>query len=102
MSPGELRWSWFDGPPILEGTRNVQLTRIAGAMRGRGEGFDSILCELRGVNRARCRPPLRDSEVYRIALSVSRYRHGDPRSRARVERGRGSQRDTRSRGGPGA
>lgn len=75
-----LRWSWFAGQAIPEGTRNNQLTRIAGGMRRRGAGYDEILRELLGVNRARCKPPLREWEVRTIAKSVSRYRPSLPGS----------------------
>jgi hypothetical protein len=59
---------------ILERERNSTLTSIAGAMRRRGASEKAIVAALRKENRNRCKPPLDDQEVKRIARSVSRYR----------------------------
>lgn len=58
---------------IPAGKRNDQLTRIGGALRRRGCGFDEILAALKVTNEQRCRPPLADTEVAEIARSVGRY-----------------------------
>ncbi len=79
-------WSWSRGrgPPIPEGTRNLQLTRIGGSLRGRGLEHDEILTVLLDANAVRCCPPLREAEVRTIAKPVSRYRPGPPRVAAPV------------------
>ena len=58
---------------IPEGQRNTVLTSLAGTMRRRNMGEASILEALRVENRSRCKPPLPDSEVCRIARSSMRY-----------------------------
>lgn len=62
-----------DGNPIPQGQRNATLARLAGAMRRVGMGASEIAAALHQTNRVRCRPPLADREVDRIAESVSRY-----------------------------
>ena len=57
---------------ICEGSRNASLTSLAGTMRRRGMGEESILAALLQENE-RCQPPLNASEVTRIAASVGRY-----------------------------
>jgi Protein of unknown function (DUF3987)/Bifunctional DNA primase/polymerase, N-terminal/Primase C terminal 1 (PriCT-1) len=61
------------GELIDAGERNSRLTSIGGGMRYTGASEDEILEELRRVNAARCRPPLDDTEVRKIAHSVARY-----------------------------
>jgi hypothetical protein len=58
---------------IDEGQRNDTLTRIAGAMRRRGCSSQAIYAALSVVNVERCKPPLADDEVNKIANSMSRY-----------------------------
>ena len=58
---------------ILEGRRNVTLTRIAGALRRHGCAEATIVAALTVVNADRCRPPLEAGELARIAARVSRY-----------------------------
>jgi len=60
-------------PPILETTRNVTLTAIAGGLRTDGLTCAELTAALLGVNAERCRPPLPEREVRAIAKSVSRY-----------------------------
>ncbi|VTS03342.1 bifunctional DNA primase/polymerase [Tuwongella immobilis] len=62
-----------DGNPIPEGQRNATLARLGGAMRRFGLSAEEILAALDATNRLRCRPPLSDREVARIAKSVGRY-----------------------------
>jgi putative DNA primase/helicase len=62
---------------IAEGKRNVALASLAGAMRSRGATQQAIEAALLEDNARRCNPPLRDSEVRNIALSISRYAPGD-------------------------
>ncbi len=58
---------------IPKGRRNATLTRIAGALRRQGCGFDEILAALHETNTRRCRPALADREVVAVARSVMRY-----------------------------
>jgi primase-like protein/AAA domain-containing protein len=55
---------------IPEGERDNTMTSIAGTMRRRGMSLAGILGGLRGENQARCRPPLDDSDLRRIANSA--------------------------------
>ena len=61
--------------PVCEGSRNATLTSMAGTMRWRGMGEESILAALLRENE-RCQPPLDESEVKSIAASVGRYEPG--------------------------
>jgi putative DNA primase/helicase len=58
---------------IEEGSRNAALTSLAGAMRRKGAGEAAIRAALMADNAERCRPPLPEAEVARIARSVCRY-----------------------------
>lgn len=62
---------------IPEGLRNSTLSQIGGALRRHGSSTDSILAALRKENENRCKPPLIDEEVVRIAESIASY---DPKS----------------------
>ncbi|MEI6499406.1 MAG: bifunctional DNA primase/polymerase [Armatimonadota bacterium] len=57
---------------IPEGKRNDTLTRLAGGLRADGLDQAAITAELLDANTARCRPPLREAEVRRIAASIVR------------------------------
>jgi putative DNA primase/helicase len=61
------------GKRIASGTRNRELTSLAGSMRRRGMGQAEILAALSVANEGRCDPPLEEDEVRKIAASVSRY-----------------------------
>lgn len=58
---------------ITEGVRNATLTSLAGAMRRKGAGERSIVAALFVENTERCRPPLPEEEIAKIARSVCRY-----------------------------
>ncbi|WP_051914004.1 primase C-terminal domain-containing protein [Thermorudis peleae] len=79
-------------PTIGEGERNRWLTSLAGTLRRRGCTEPEILACLRILNASRCRPPLDERELAKIARSVARYapaRPPDapvPRSRRRIIR----------------
>ena len=64
-------------PPVPEmlgeGQRNLNLARMAGAMRRYGMCQEAIESALSIENERRCVPPLNRDEVVRIALSISRY-----------------------------
>jgi hypothetical protein len=64
------------GEAIAVGQRNVTLASLAGTMRRRNMSAAAILAALRVENAERCRPPLTDAEVHRIAASISRYPPG--------------------------
>jgi putative DNA primase/helicase len=61
------------GDEIGQGRRNSTLASLAGTMRRRGASEAEILAALEVANGERCRPPLDDDEVRRIARSVARY-----------------------------
>ncbi len=52
---------------IPPGGRNDYLSREAFRLRKQGASVEQILIALRGINEARCRPPLDESEVRQIA-----------------------------------
>jgi len=77
---------WMLGPPattaqpapavedvIPEGQRDSTLASLAGSMRRRGMVEEEIAAALTAVNARRCRPPLPEAAVSRIARSVGRY-----------------------------
>jgi hypothetical protein len=63
---------------LPEGKRNDGLTRTGGYLRRKGWEYPAIAAELQRQNLRRCRPPLPDADVERIAKSVSRYAPGGP------------------------
>ena len=58
---------------IPEGQRNNTLASLAGTMRRRGMGPDSIVAALLSENEQRCDPPLPEEKVRKIATSIARY-----------------------------
>ena len=72
------------GEAIPEGGRNATLASLGGTMRRRGMGETEIRVALVEANRTRCKPPLPEAEVKRIAASVARY---DPAPRVEVRHG---------------
>lgn len=58
---------------IPDGERNSTLTGKAGILRRYGFNEAEIMTTLERMNADRCRPPLPDEEVARIAKSVARY-----------------------------
>ena len=62
--------------PIVEGRRNTTLASIAGSLRRQGFPKEEINFHLRAINQGKCRPPLDDVEVGRIAASVASYEPG--------------------------
>ena len=58
---------------IPEGQRNATLAKLAGTMRRPGMTPQAIEAALLAENEARCRPPLPEAEVRKIARSVCRY-----------------------------
>ncbi|PYC46595.1 hypothetical protein DI396_14965 [Litorivita pollutaquae] len=58
------------------GSRNNELTKIAGSLRFRGLAETAIAGALQAINAVACSPPLDADEVERIASSVGKYEAG--------------------------
>ncbi len=81
LTPQWKRESPFQSDKIgllSEGQRNDGLTRLGGALRRRGADLGRLEAELLQANLRRCKPPLPDGEVLKIAASVARYVVGGP------------------------
>jgi hypothetical protein len=61
------------GEEIPNGARNKTLLSIAGTLRRRGLDRAGICAALLGINEAKCKPPLDEAEVRKIACSAARY-----------------------------
>ena len=59
---------------IPEGSRNATLASLAGTMRRPGFSERAIIAALLIENRDRCKPPLTEADVHKIAKSIARYR----------------------------
>jgi hypothetical protein len=59
-----------DGPPILQGSRDDTLARIAGRLHDGTRSLDDLAAELLEINVRRCKPPLEDSQVEKVARSI--------------------------------
>ncbi len=62
---------------ITEGSRNITLASMGGALRHAGKDLEEITGTLLAANNAQCIPPLFVDEVTAIARSVSKYDIGD-------------------------
>lgn len=61
-------------PDVLnQGSRNVEMTKIAGALRSKGLSEGAIYAAINIENQRICKPPLEDKELHQIARSVARY-----------------------------
>ena len=60
---------------IVEGSRNIILTKIAGELRAKGLNENSIETALSQINQERCNPPLPDSEIKTISHSIGSKPH---------------------------
>jgi hypothetical protein len=58
------------GPKIPQGTRDDQLTRIAGRLHDGMRDLDTLAAELLQINAQRCEPPLPDWQVEKVARSI--------------------------------
>lgn len=63
-------------PDILQGSRNISLTSLAGQLHSQGYSKEGILQELITVNKTKCKPPLDIREIKTIVNSVARYARG--------------------------
>lgn len=61
------------GAKIPVGKRDDTLASLAGVMRQKGMGEEAIYAALKADNAERCVPPLPDSDVRRIAHSISQH-----------------------------
>lgn len=82
--------------PIPEGTRNNTLSSIGGALRRAGMSESDIAQALQHINTARCRPPLPEGEVARIAASMARYPPGSAEPARRPDAAVASAADSRA------
>lgn len=73
---------WSSCSDIPEGCRNTQLARLAGRLRYVGLDKQEIENVLLTINSLRCRPPLPEAEVRRIAKSIGQYPPGSDFSMA--------------------
>lgn len=62
---------------IRAGTRNDILFRFGAGLRAKGAAEETILAALLSENGIRCKPPLDDDEVRKIARSAQRYEPGE-------------------------
>ena len=58
---------------IPEGQRDSELTRLAGKLRWHGFDEPTIYAALVSENNLKCKPPLEDKDLRRIASSIARY-----------------------------
>ena len=58
---------------IIEGSRNVWLASLAGAVRRKGCGYKPVFAAVWFANLEICNPPLERDECERIAKSILRY-----------------------------
>lgn len=61
-------------PRIPDGSRNICLTSLAGALHNQGYNKQQIYDELLYANATACEPPLDKSELQSICSSVTRYK----------------------------
>jgi hypothetical protein len=71
--PGERTDTPVGGGAIPNGERNVALARMAGAVRRQGADKPEIMAYLRATNQEKCRPPLPERDLERIANSIMKY-----------------------------
>lgn len=76
---------------IPEGQRDHTMTSLAGSMRQRGATAEGILSLLRVENQARCRPPLEDFDLRRIANSARAWTPNDLPPPMRTDKGNGER-----------
>lgn len=76
QAPAEGARAPLDGPMFAAGGRNQALARLAGKLRRGGLSGEAIEAALLQTNAERCRPPLDDEEVRRVARSIGRYAPG--------------------------
>jgi Bifunctional DNA primase/polymerase, N-terminal/Primase C terminal 1 (PriCT-1) len=58
------------GPPILAGSRDDTLARIAGRLHDGTRSLEDLAGELLEINARRCEPPLPEQQVVKVARSI--------------------------------
>jgi hypothetical protein len=58
------------GPPILQGSRDDTLARIAGRLHDGTRSLEDLAAQLLEINTQRCEPPLPDQQVMKVARSI--------------------------------
>lgn len=61
-------------PEIKEGNRNMSMLSLAGQLWCAGYEIKDIYKKLKDVNKKSCKPPLKDSELERICMSIQKYK----------------------------
>ena len=84
-APAARNGSAGDGELIPAGERNTTLTSLAGTMRRHGWTKPPIPGRAEVTNAERCRPPLPEPEVEKIAASVARYQPAQPAGEAATD-----------------
>ena len=65
----------YESPDVMnEGERDDYLTKYAGYLYAKGMPYDEVLEALRDRNQARCKPPLPDKDIVKIARSIQKTR----------------------------
>jgi Bifunctional DNA primase/polymerase, N-terminal/Primase C terminal 1 (PriCT-1) len=59
-----------DGSPILQGSRDDTLARIAGRLHDGSRSLDDLTAQLLEINARRCEPPLPEQQVVKVARSI--------------------------------
>ena len=68
----------FKLPDVVpSGSRNETMHKLACSLQSQGVSDDGILAAVREENKARCNPPLEDSEIEIIVKSALRYKKGE-------------------------
>jgi hypothetical protein len=62
---------------IASGSRDTELTRWAGVLRGQGLSTEEMLAALKVMNETRCSPPLEEHLVQKIATSIGKKSRGE-------------------------
>src|SRR5215211_6442047 len=60
-----------DGSPILQGSRDDTLARIAGRLHDGTRSLEDLTAQLLEINAQRCERPLPDAQVLKIARSIN-------------------------------
>jgi putative DNA primase/helicase len=71
--PGTEKLSTQADGRIPEGQRNTLLTSLAGTMQRGGVSPAAITAALIAENKAKCTPPLDESEIKKIVVSITKY-----------------------------
>lgn len=66
---------------VTEGSRNAEMFKLASSLRAKGLTVEEITAAMMEANKARCSPPLSDSEIKTICNSAGRYDRGEGKSK---------------------